>query len=203
METIGSDLEVEEPPRATNSERPKRILVRTKTHLVPGDDYGARCYFMLDRICQHHWNRDFVFGEDRWNSYGTEFGYDNRTCYFLVDHGRSASNDDDVTVLWYEWTGESLVAIQQAMPAEIQRKLREYPFTRPPEQPRPKRGPRDANAMRRLIRLNLRLDIKLVDAEFEFMSKPEHAEWLKNHAENKFWLKFLSQAESHKRQGAG
>ncbi|KAI1119827.1 hypothetical protein F5Y10DRAFT_149315 [Nemania abortiva] len=201
METTTSQLEVDDPPPETNSEGPKRILVRTKTHLVPGDDYGARCTYMLNRICQHHWNRDFVFGKDRWNSYGTQFGYDNRTCYFLVDYGRSAS-DDDVPILWYEWTGESLVAMQQALPVEVQSKLREYPFTRPPKQPRPKRGPRDADAMRRLIRTNLRLDMKLVDAEFEFMNDPENAKWLKDHIENKFWLKFVSLAEARKGQGA-
>ncbi|KAJ8120981.1 hypothetical protein O1611_g10220 [Lasiodiplodia mahajangana] len=171
METIASELEVDGPHLETNSERPKRILVRTKTHLVPDDDYGARCYFMLNRICQHHWSRDFLFGEDRWNSYGTQFGYDNRTCYFLVDHGRSAS-DDDVSVLWYEWT------------------------------PRPKRGLPDADTMHRIIRSNLRLDIKLLDADFAFMSKPENVEWLGDNVENKFWLNFVLLAKSRKGEGA-
>ena len=44
------------PPPKENPEGPIQILVKTKTHLVPGDDY--------------------------------DFGYDNRTCYFLVDHGK-------------------------------------------------------------------------------------------------------------------
>jgi hypothetical protein len=108
METTANEPKDTAPSLEENLTGPKRILVQTKTHLVPGDEYGKRCYFILDLVCQHHWNRNFVFGEDRWNSYGTEFGYDNRTCYFLVDHGQSAT-DDDVPVIWYQWTGESLL----------------------------------------------------------------------------------------------
>jgi hypothetical protein len=107
METTTNEPKGTAPPLEENPTGPKRILVQTKTHLVPGGDYGERCYFILDRICQLHWNRDFVFGEDRWNSYGARFGYDNRTCYFLVDHGQSI--DDDVPVVWYQWTGKSLL----------------------------------------------------------------------------------------------
>jgi hypothetical protein len=92
--------------------------------------------------------------------------------------------------------------MQQALPAEIQSKLREYPFTPLPKQPRPKRGPPDADARRKKIRLKLRLDIMLFDADFEFMSDPEHARWLKDHVENKFWLKFKSLAESRKVEGS-
>jgi hypothetical protein len=108
METTVNEPKGTAPPLKEKPEGPTRILVQTQTHLVPGDDYGARCFFMLNLICQHHWNRDFVFGEDRWNSYGTQFGYDNLPCYFLVDHGQSAT-DHDVPILWYEWTGKSLL----------------------------------------------------------------------------------------------
>jgi hypothetical protein len=108
MDTTANEPEGTALSPKENPTEPKRILVQTETHLVPGDDYGKRCYFMLDLVCQHHWNRNFVFGEDRWNSYGTQFGYNNRTCYFLVDHGQSAT-DDDVPVVWYQWTGESLL----------------------------------------------------------------------------------------------
>jgi hypothetical protein len=90
--------------------------------------------------------------------------------------------------------------MQQALPAHIQSKLREYPFTPAPKQPRPKRGPPDTAARRRIIRSILRLDMMLFDADFEFMSNPEHARWLKDNVENKFWLKFESLAESHKVQ---
>jgi len=90
--------------------------------------------------------------------------------------------------------------MQQALPAKIQNKLRDYPFTKPPSQPRPKRGPPDAAARRKTIRSKLRLGMILLDADFEFMSDPEHARWLKDHVEDKFWLKFESLAESHKGQ---
>lgn len=106
METTANKPDGTASPFEKDSKGPKRILVQTKTHLLRGDDYGTKCYFILDLVCQHHWNRKFVFGEDRWNSYGAQLGYYNRTCYFLVDHGESAT--DDVPVLWYRWTGESL-----------------------------------------------------------------------------------------------
>ena len=73
---------------------PIRILVQTKTSLVPGEGYHERCMFMLNTICQHHWNRDFDLAQDRWNVYGAQFGYDNRDCYFLIDHGQSLSDKD-------------------------------------------------------------------------------------------------------------
>ena len=40
--------------------------------------------------------------------YATQFCYDNRRSYFLDDHGQSATGDD-IPVLWYQWTGESLL----------------------------------------------------------------------------------------------
>ncbi|KAI1780361.1 hypothetical protein F4818DRAFT_435569 [Hypoxylon cercidicola] len=96
---------------------PVRILVRTATHLVPGEDFSQRCFFLLNRICQHHWNRDFDHIQDRWNAHGAWFGYDNRRCYFLVDHGQSL-HDEHVPVLWYEWTGEFLCGHSQTTTAE-------------------------------------------------------------------------------------
>jgi hypothetical protein len=84
---------------------PQRILVQKKTHLVPGDDYDQRLFFMLDLICQHQWNRDYVPGRDRWIVYGAQFCYENRRCCFLLDHGQIL-DDNNVPVLWYEWTGE-------------------------------------------------------------------------------------------------
>ena len=88
--------------------QPIRILVQTKTHLVPGDEYAERVDRMRNLICQHHWNRDFDWNQDRWNVYGADFGFDDRNCYFLVDHGESPT---DPPILWYSWTGESLLVI--------------------------------------------------------------------------------------------
>ncbi len=63
---------------------------------------------MKDTICQHQWNRDFDPNHDRWNTpYRADFGYYNRSCYFLLDHGQS--DTDDVPIVWYEWTGQSLL----------------------------------------------------------------------------------------------
>lgn len=107
METKAGVPKDAAPPLEENSMEPTRVLVQTKTHLVPGKDYDERLLFMLDLICQRHWDRDFDPDKDRWSTYGTRFGYDNRRCYFLLDHGQSLS-DGDVSVLWYQWTGESL-----------------------------------------------------------------------------------------------
>ena len=88
--------------------KPVRILVQTVTNLVPGNHYGERVEFMRNLICQHHWNRDFDWDKDRWNAYGDYFSYDNRNCYFLIDHGHSESSEDP-PLLWYKWTGKSLL----------------------------------------------------------------------------------------------
>ena len=64
---------------------------------------------MGNLISQHHWNRDIEWSRDRFEAYIAEFGYDNRACYFLVDHGQCPDgNDDAVPILWYQWTGETL-----------------------------------------------------------------------------------------------
>lgn len=88
---------------------PVRILVTTATHLVPGDGYEWKLIFITNQICQYHWARDYDPSIDRWTSYGAQFGYDNRKCYILLDHGNDApENDDDIPILWYRWTGDSL-----------------------------------------------------------------------------------------------
>lgn len=91
---------------------PVRILVQTRTHLVPGDVYGEKIEYMRNMICQHAWNRNYIRGPDRWNCYGADFGYPDRTCYFLVDHGMTAEHgqppSENPPVLWYRWTGDSL-----------------------------------------------------------------------------------------------
>ena len=84
-----------------------RILVQTKTDLVPGNGYEERVENMRNLICQHHWKRDFDEHQDRWNVYGQQFGYERRTCYFLVDHGYLEPPGEPPT-LWYRWTRDSL-----------------------------------------------------------------------------------------------
>lgn len=92
-----------------NPTAPVRILVSAATHLVPGDGWCARIEFMQNAISRHHWDREFEVGSDRFESYNAQFGYDNRTCYFLLDHGESPKCDDaKVPVMWYRWTGKLL-----------------------------------------------------------------------------------------------
>ncbi|KAI3321809.1 hypothetical protein HD806DRAFT_545508 [Xylariaceae sp. AK1471] len=79
-ETTAHKSESTAPLSEKDADGPKRILVQTKTHLLRGEDYSTKLYFTLNLICQHHSNRDFL-------------GYNNRTCYFLVDHSESAADN--------------------------------------------------------------------------------------------------------------
>ena len=106
METTASETE-SSMPTPLRPEPPVRILVQTLTHLIPGNDYFERNDFILNRMCQYHWSCDFSVPKFRWASYNDQFAFDNQRCFFLVDYGKS-QNDDDVPVLSYEWTGESL-----------------------------------------------------------------------------------------------
>ncbi|KAM6482526.1 hypothetical protein HDV62DRAFT_45828 [Trichoderma sp. SZMC 28011] len=181
---------------------PVRILVQTVTSLVPGNDWWQRIVYIRNIICQYHWNRDFDWDKDRWNSYGDDFGYDNRNCYFLIDHGESA---EDPPILRYKWTGKTLIAIQEPLPEEIQSKLKKYPFTRQPRQPNrrsgnPTPGRYDPKTYRQIIRANLRRDAILTDDCIYFLAThPDDAAWLKDNIEARFWSKVQSALES--RQG--
>ncbi|DAA73511.1 TPA_exp: Uncharacterized protein A8136_4692 [Trichophyton benhamiae CBS 112371] len=42
----------------TDLSGPMRILAQTFTHLVPGKGYFPRSYFILNKLCQKHWNCD-------------------------------------------------------------------------------------------------------------------------------------------------
>jgi hypothetical protein len=81
-----------------------RILVQTRTHLLPGADYYEKLNFMLDLICNHVWGRRFITRRDRFHLYGPPFGRKNHRFYFVVDHGQ-ARDDSTVPVLWYQFTG--------------------------------------------------------------------------------------------------
>ncbi|KAK4106662.1 hypothetical protein N658DRAFT_461468 [Parathielavia hyrcaniae] len=87
-------------------DRPVPILVQTKTHLVPGgkspSDIVARIDRMVNRICQHVWQRDFDKFRERWWLHGREFALDNRPCWFLIDHhGPDPDPIPDPPVVWY------------------------------------------------------------------------------------------------------
>lgn len=105
---------------------PVRILVQTLTHLVPSGDitrytdpYMAKYHSMFDHICKHHWNRKFDPTIHRDYTYNDNLGYNDRLCFYLLDYG-TTSNDDDVPILCYEWTGESLYDnIHHSYPTQI------------------------------------------------------------------------------------
>lgn len=94
-------------PRRREDE-PLRILVETKTHLVPGQWFADKMDNILNLICQYHWNRDLDRKSERWNAHDNYFGYRDRTCYFVVDHFHGDPASQQPTILWYKWTGECL-----------------------------------------------------------------------------------------------
>ncbi|KAI0405727.1 hypothetical protein F4802DRAFT_596995 [Xylaria palmicola] len=169
--------------------QPTRIVLQTKTHLVPGSGYQERCENMRDLLCQHLWQRHFLPGPDRWHVYRAAFAYDGQPCYFLLDHGQSASND--VPVLWYKWTGKAFILVRSSLPREMRAKLERYPFVRPKRQPL--RGSLsqsvDAATRRQMIRHRLRSDMKIPVVEAEFLRDPEQAALLKQEVDPKFWDK--------------
>ena len=100
--------QTEQPqPIFSRPDPPVRILVQTLTHLVPESNDLSKTMFIINRICQLHWQCDYNYKEHRWSSYNGRFALKNRRCFFLLDTGESL-NDDDVPILSYEWTGESL-----------------------------------------------------------------------------------------------
>ncbi|KAK2589910.1 hypothetical protein QQS21_012412 [Conoideocrella luteorostrata] len=172
---------------------PVRILVITATHLVPGDGYLGKTNFIRNVISQQHWNRASDFRRDRFTSYNAQFGFDNRTCYFLVDHGENpGGNDDDIPVLWYRWTGDSLVSLSEALPSKIRKRLKKIPFTLKDWLETVPREVSDAE-YRRAIRSDLYACVRLSDDAFRFLETFEHASWLEKNVEERFWSDFKSQ----------
>jgi hypothetical protein len=107
METAARQTEQPEPI-LFRPDPPVRILVQTLTHLVPGSDGLNKTMFIINRICQLHWQCDYNYKEHRWSAYNDRFAFKNRRCFFLLDTGKSSNDDDDVPILSYEWAGESL-----------------------------------------------------------------------------------------------
>ena len=87
---------------------------------------------------------------------------------------------------------------QLAQSLEVQVKLKEeYPFTRP-KTPH-KRPPR-----RETVRSKLRCAMELSDADLKFMSDhPEDVEWLKDHVESRFSLKFEEALANYQLRNTG
>ena len=161
---------------------------------------------MQNLICQHHWNRDFQ-DRDRWDAYGAKFGYSNRNCFFLLDHGET-DDDSTVPILRYHWTGKYLyeslsrekkkqqkhdianagsfsIPIKGDIPPKMLEKLKnESSFTRPPFE---KRIMDDATKCK-YIQIDLRSEIGLNDEQIKYLKEhPQQTEWLKNNTESRFW----------------
>jgi hypothetical protein len=100
-------------PTAPENDRPVRILVQTRTDLVPGDKSTAthtRKDAMENLICQHVWQRNFDDYRERGWDYNCEFAWDSVECWFLVDHhGPDETLPPDPPVVWYRWTGRKLL----------------------------------------------------------------------------------------------
>ncbi|KAK2739594.1 hypothetical protein FQN57_006556 [Myotisia sp. PD_48] len=185
---------------ATKPDPPIRILVETVTGLVPGKGDFDRTFFILDHICQYHWNCDFKTPEFRWMSYNAFYAFPNKRCFFVVDHGKS-ENDDDVPILCYRWTGEALgrePMPELAQDPKIRAHLKsdESSFTyKPPKRPKP--------TTRESIKLCLysdgNLNRKLVNIVRE---NPEDLQWLKANLRPRFWEIFVAEANKTKPMGA-
>lgn len=90
---------------------PMRVLVRTLTHLVPGASAEEKIRSMCHRISKHQWEYEFSSIDSNVNFQGFEFGYNNRPCWFLMDHGVHPEGSHDpsqVPMKVYNWDGEQL-----------------------------------------------------------------------------------------------
>lgn len=94
---------------STNKQR-VRILLQTRTHLVPGYDRQEKINFLQNKVCQLHWQRDFDYNQERYWLHHDYFGLKDIECSLLVDHhGYDHTVQEDlVPVVWYKWTGETL-----------------------------------------------------------------------------------------------
>ncbi|KAI9728467.1 MAG: hypothetical protein M1828_003869 [Chrysothrix sp. TS-e1954] len=168
---------------------PVRVLVQSLTHLVRGehrhDDGHQRVDLMLDSICRYHWKCDFTVDHFRAAWHG-RFAFNGKRCFFLIDYGDFVVVDEDVPVLYYEWTGDAFV---HAPGMARDPKIREYltskvPFIDSPSEPeeRPKR---------KVIKSRLYHDEPIADPLMEHMvDHPEDVEWLEKHLRPRFWMKF-------------
>ncbi|KAH8685143.1 hypothetical protein BGZ61DRAFT_356160 [Ilyonectria robusta] len=183
-------------PPVANSTGKVRILLQTITHLVPGSDRPEKLAFIQNTVCQHHWKRDYDFAQERWYPYRDYFGLKNRKCFFLIDHhGHDHTiQEEKVPVLWYKWTGESLVRIYEDLPSRIQKELKKWPFTwegrkfhRVPKGPDGKYDPMD---YREIIKSKLYLGTPILKENIDFLREyPEHARWLRAHLYHELWVK--------------
>ncbi|CAH0047125.1 unnamed protein product [Clonostachys solani] len=165
-----------------NSAGKVRILLQTVTHLVPGSERHEKLDFVLNIVCQHHWQRDFDFEQERWSSYRDDFGLDKRRCFFLIDHHGydHTIQEEQVPVIWYEWTGESLIRLNQDLPSKVLKELKKWPFTWEGRKfhrvPKGQDGEYHPKDRRKIIQSKRRLGIPISEHDLEFLREySEHA----------------------------
>ncbi|KAK3296183.1 uncharacterized protein B0H64DRAFT_397605 [Chaetomium fimeti] len=193
---------------ATENDRPVRVLVQTRTHLVPGDKSAnsmVRTDAMENLICQHVWQRDFDDYQERGWDYNCEFAWDSVECWFLVDHhGPDSTLPPDPPVLWYKWTGKEFVTVHDPLPRRVRRRIRSYPFTRiPPERllnrrvPRPIQQPREFSSraeeirvQRHRLRDTLACNLMLTEDLARFAKEnPGPAQWVRARVPPTAWAR--------------
>lgn len=82
--------------------------------------------------------------------------------------------------------------MQQALPADVQRVLKDYSFSAQPVQRVRSETPRQFNAAehRQIIRTKLRCDMTIIEEDIHFLeTQPEAARWLEDHIEPHLWTK--------------
>ncbi|PYH35348.1 uncharacterized protein BO87DRAFT_415036 [Aspergillus neoniger CBS 115656] len=170
-------MDLDDPPIELTPS-PMRVLVQTLTHLVPSDNLIAN-------------------GLQRWYSYGDEFGYNNRVCFFLLDYGTAPNgNDEEVPIQCFTWDGEKFIPKPDLLQSEeIQAELKEVPFTPGPSD----RG--EIPPMRDIVRRRLRKAQFLSKRELDYMAEhQEDQEWLERKLKPRFWANFLEQMEKRAKE---
>ncbi|EHK26893.1 uncharacterized protein TRIVIDRAFT_62694 [Trichoderma virens Gv29-8] len=184
----------ETPQLVSKSEGKVRVLLESVTHLVPGSDRDEKLSFVKNIVCQRHWKRDFDRSQERMYPYGDFFGLKNRNCFFLIDHhGHDHTvQEEEVPVIWYKWTGESLIHMNDTLPLWIQEELKKWPFTWEGRTvhrlPRGPDGNFEPKVQREVIKSKLNLGIPMFARDIEFLREhPEHALWLKARLDRELW----------------
>ncbi|KAL2147268.1 hypothetical protein VTI28DRAFT_10258 [Corynascus sepedonium] len=191
-------------------DRPLRVLVQTKTHLVPGDkftEFRQRFEAMRRMICHHVWGRDFDRFRERFWSKG-EFDLNDRDCWFFVDHCDPSSElDPNLPLLRYRWTGTEFVAILAPLPGEVRRQFQRYPFRRSKLRyqkyvpgPRPPSHYRshaeEMRFQREMLRTTLVSGLGLTHELVRFVEDhPEEAAWVKARVSPEAWARLNDSSE--------
>ncbi|KAG8166814.1 hypothetical protein KVR01_002503 [Diaporthe batatas] len=197
---------------ADTTHSPVRVLVQTYTHLVPGEARPDKLEFLrktiAKRVLKMRHNKSTAY----MHVYDDLFAIPGRQCFFLYDYASTPIGDDivddEIPILWYRWSGDKMMALNQKPPKRIRRTIREdYPFMirvlkpklhdleRPDmskeelKRHRMKETPEERTKRRReLEQAKLRRLDYLYDHELQWLSdEPEHEAWLQANVEPRAW----------------